>query len=59
MDGKWRYGNNRGQIYMSITEGRPKDQVWPLAAYVRKDAAPGRNDSLYPSEPESMRDRRN
>jgi hypothetical protein len=44
---------------VSITEGPPEDQVWLLAAYVRKDAAPGRNDSLYPGEPESMRDKRN
>jgi len=43
-----------------------EDQAWQLVAYVRsmsgwarKDAAPGRNDSLYPGEPESMRDKRN
>jgi cytochrome c oxidase cbb3-type subunit III len=43
-----------------------EDQVWQLVAYVRsmsgwarKDAAPSRNDSLYPGEPESMRDKRN
>jgi cytochrome c oxidase cbb3-type subunit 3 len=43
-----------------------EDQVWQLVAYVRsmsgwarKDAAPGRNDSLYPGEPESVRDQRN
>jgi cytochrome c oxidase cbb3-type subunit 3 len=42
-----------------------EDQVWQLVAYVRsmsgwarKDAAPSRNDSLYPGEPESMRDKR-
>ena len=43
-----------------------EDQVWQLVAYVRsmsgwakKDAAPGRSDSLYPGEPENMRDKRN
>ena len=43
-----------------------EDQAWQLVAYVRsmsgwarKDAAPGRNDALYPGEPESMRDKRN
>jgi len=43
-----------------------EDQAWQLVAYVRsmsgwarKDAAPGRNDSLYPGEPESVRDKRN
>jgi cytochrome c oxidase cbb3-type subunit III len=43
-----------------------EDQVWQLVAYVRsmsgwarKDAAPSRNDSLYPGEPESVRDQRN
>jgi cytochrome c oxidase cbb3-type subunit 3 len=43
-----------------------EDQAWQLVAYVRsmsgwakKDAAPGRSDSLYPGEPESMRDKRN
>jgi cytochrome c oxidase cbb3-type subunit III len=42
------------------------DQAWQLVAYVRsmsgwarKDAAPGRSDSLYPGEPENMRDKRN
>jgi cytochrome c oxidase cbb3-type subunit 3 len=43
-----------------------EDQAWQLVAYVRsmsgwarKDAAPGRNDSAYPGEPENMRDQRN
>jgi len=43
-----------------------EDQAWQLVAYVRsmsgwakKDAAPGRSDSLYPGEPENMRDKRN
>ena len=43
-----------------------EDQAWQLVAYVRsmsgwalKDAAPGRNDSLYPGEPERVRDQRN
>jgi cytochrome c oxidase cbb3-type subunit III len=43
-----------------------EDQAWQLVAYVRsmsgwarKDAAPGRNDGLYPGEPENMRDKRN
>jgi cytochrome c oxidase cbb3-type subunit 3 len=43
-----------------------EDQAWQLVAYVRsmsgwarKDAASGRNDRLYPGEPESMRDKRN
>jgi cytochrome c oxidase cbb3-type subunit 3 len=43
-----------------------QDQAWQLVAYVRsmsgwarKDAAPGRNDSLYPGDPENMRDKRN
>jgi cytochrome c oxidase cbb3-type subunit 3 len=38
------------------------DQAWQLVAYVRsmsgqarKDAAPGRSDSLYPGEPENAR----
>ena len=42
-----------------------EDQAWQLVAYVRsmsgwarKDAAPGRNDSLYPGKPESVRDKR-
>jgi cytochrome c oxidase cbb3-type subunit III len=42
-----------------------EDQAWQLVAYVRsmsgwarKDAAPGRNDSLYPGEPENFRDKR-
>jgi len=42
-----------------------EDQAWQLVAYVRsmsgfarKDAAPGRADSLYPGEPENMRDAR-
>jgi cytochrome c oxidase cbb3-type subunit 3 len=42
-----------------------EEQAWQLAAYVRsmsglarKDAAPGRSDSLYPGEPESVRDKR-
>lgn len=41
------------------------DQAWQLVAYVRsmsgwvaKDVAPGRNDSLYPGEPENARDKR-
>jgi cytochrome c oxidase cbb3-type subunit 3 len=43
-----------------------EDQAWQLVAYVRsmsgwakKDAAPGRSDSIYPGEPENMRDKRN
>lgn len=43
-----------------------EDQAWQLVAYVRsmsgwarKDAATGRSDSLYPGEPENMRDKRN
>jgi len=43
-----------------------EDQAWQLVAYVRsmsgwarKDAAPGRTDSLYPGEPENVRDKRN
>ena len=43
-----------------------EDQAWQLVAYVRsmsgwarKDAAPGRNDSLYPGDPENVRDKRN
>jgi cytochrome c oxidase cbb3-type subunit III len=43
-----------------------EDQAWQLVAYVRsmsgwarKDAAPGRSDSLYPGEPENVRDKRN
>jgi cytochrome c oxidase cbb3-type subunit 3 len=42
------------------------DQAWQLVAYVRsmsgwarKDAAPGRSDSLYPGEPENVRDKKN
>jgi cytochrome c oxidase cbb3-type subunit 3 len=42
-----------------------EDQAWQLVAYVRsmsgwarKDAAPGRSDSLYPGDPENMRDKR-
>jgi len=42
------------------------DQAWQLVAYVRsmsgwarKDAAPGRDDSMYPGKPENMRDQRN
>ena len=41
----------------------PDDQVWQLVAYVRSmsglvpmDAAPGRNDSIHPVEPELRRD---
>lgn len=40
-------------------------QVWQLVAYVRsmsglarKDAAPGRSDSLYPGKPENVRDKK-
>ena len=43
-----------------------EDQAWQLVAYVRsmsgwarKDAAPGRSDTLYPGDPENMRDKRN
>jgi len=43
-----------------------EQQAWQLAAYVRsmtgfarKDAAPGRNDSLYPGKPENVRDKKN
>ena len=42
----------------------PEDQVWQLVAYVRsvgglvrRDAAPGRSDGLYSTEPENMRPR--
>ncbi len=42
-----------------------EDQVWQLVAYVRsmsgyarKDAAPGRSDSLYPGKPENVRDKK-
>jgi cytochrome c oxidase cbb3-type subunit III len=41
----------------------PAFQVWQLAAYVRsmsglvpKDAAPARNDDLYPGPPENSRE---
>jgi hypothetical protein len=30
-----------------------------MSGWARKDAAPGRNDSLYPGDPENMRDKRN
>ena len=43
-----------------------EDQAWQLVAYVRsmsgfarKDAAPGRSDSLYPGKPENVRDKKN
>src|SRR4051812_31329887 len=43
-----------------------EDQAWQIVAYVRsmsgwarKDAATGRADSLYPGEPENVRDKRN
>lgn len=43
-----------------------EEQVWQLVAYVRsmsglarKDAAPGRSDSLYPGKPENVRDKKN
>jgi cytochrome c oxidase cbb3-type subunit 3 len=42
------------------------DQAWQLVAYVRsmsgfarKDAAPGRSDTLYPGKPENVRDKKN
>ena len=42
-----------------------EDQAWQLVAYVRsmsgfarKDAAPGRSDSLYPGKPENVRDKK-
>jgi cytochrome c oxidase cbb3-type subunit 3 len=42
-----------------------EDQAWQLVAYVRsmsgfarKDAAPGRSDSLYPGKPENARDKK-
>ena len=43
-----------------------EEQAWQLVAYVRsmsgfarKDAAPGRNDGLYPGKAENARDKKN
>jgi hypothetical protein len=30
-----------------------------MSGWARKDAAPGRSDSLYPGEPENVRDKKN
>jgi cytochrome c oxidase cbb3-type subunit 3 len=64
MDAKWKYGSEPGDIFATITQGRPggmpsfgghipDDQVWQIVAYVRSMSGQLRKD-VAPSRGDSL-----